>query len=640
MRRWVCVLTGAMLAGLNWPGPAFANFLDDFSGARPAGLAGAFVGLADDANAPFSNPAGLARLPCGEIAGMYSDLYSGLNSGLYNGQTDRLGNHLAAAALPLGNQAGSVELAWTQFDSTFYQENIFLLSYGRHLWPEYALDAGISLKGLQWKLAANDYTAAFPVLEKFGWSGSAGLLASPWPNISLGFSLDNVVPLDMGMTQPETVPLVVRLGGSYRLPVTFPSLSGITAALEVDHRAGIYTPKLGAESWWFQKLLALRVGVNADQATAGLSLRYAIPGNQLAFRLDYAFAYPFYMLDTWGSHRVGLSLCWEGNSFARKIPAATVNQAYQAEQEYQEYTHFKQFLEFKKKEAEKAANIAQIAQESAEQEARKAQQAAELAQAANFSINRKEEIVIGFEKNMLQDFAAIQDSLPWVEAVFAYLMKQTGLKLIRKEYNSGGDLEADFRAGEIDLILCRSEIFSRLHAQGLIMPLATTIIQGKDSQRYCLLVRDDKQIAGLEDLHSKRLGYFSPDDLKQMQMFFKNDETHRTETFFSELQSLAHPLDSLVALQMKDVDAVLGTEYLVCVYGRIKEQMTGRIKVLAWSSEYAFCPAPISGRCLMRPEKMREIERLLKALAKMHKDEEGRRLLAVFQLDRFKRMAK
>jgi len=49
-----------------------AAFVDIGYGARPMGMGGAFVALADDANAVLWNPAGLVRLESSQLTGMYA----------------------------------------------------------------------------------------------------------------------------------------------------------------------------------------------------------------------------------------------------------------------------------------------------------------------------------------------------------------------------------------------------------------------------------------------------------------------------------------------------------------------------------------------------------------------------------------
>ena len=70
-------VTGAMSDDLT----STASLFDVGTGARPLGMGGAFVGLADDSNALFYNPAGLARLSGPELNSFYSNQYGAYSSG-------------------------------------------------------------------------------------------------------------------------------------------------------------------------------------------------------------------------------------------------------------------------------------------------------------------------------------------------------------------------------------------------------------------------------------------------------------------------------------------------------------------------------------------------------------------------------
>src|SRR5262245_34512336 len=65
----LCVIL-APSAPAQTPDPLFAgwSFAPQTVGSRPAGLGGAFVGLADDAKAAFVNPAGLTLVPLTEVS--------------------------------------------------------------------------------------------------------------------------------------------------------------------------------------------------------------------------------------------------------------------------------------------------------------------------------------------------------------------------------------------------------------------------------------------------------------------------------------------------------------------------------------------------------------------------------------------
>ena len=75
---------------LFWADVGWSYFPNSGGGARPMGMGGAYIGLADDANAPFFNPAGLTQQMKRELKAMYSMLYAGLKPILYTAKTEGL----------------------------------------------------------------------------------------------------------------------------------------------------------------------------------------------------------------------------------------------------------------------------------------------------------------------------------------------------------------------------------------------------------------------------------------------------------------------------------------------------------------------------------------------------------------------
>lgn len=87
-------------------------------GARPAGMGGAYVALADDAEALFHNPAGMARIP-GHMIGVSFSRPFGL---------DDLGAGSLAYVRP--GPAGRCGISWNSFGNRVYRENTCGLSAG------------------------------------------------------------------------------------------------------------------------------------------------------------------------------------------------------------------------------------------------------------------------------------------------------------------------------------------------------------------------------------------------------------------------------------------------------------------------------------------------------------------------------
>ncbi len=306
-----------------------AYFEDLGMGSRPIGMGEAFVAVADDSNAVLWNVAGLAGLKTREINLMYSDLYSQLNGKLYTGDNDHLGFHNIGMVMPFDPVIGSFGFTWTYFDSVFYKENTFILSYARSIgdtvfeWAgvkdklkDIGLDAGINLKLLNWMLTEDRYTALNPALQsnksRTGFTADFGLLATFPYGIKAGLSVANLIPANMGVVEYETAPINFRLGASYTYEFDKKGslVNSLLGTLELTQRNNISDLRVGTEAWFFEHQAALRMGSTADQFAAGISYLLPIARTPIKLRFDYAFTYSYTIQDTIGSHRVAMVVFW------------------------------------------------------------------------------------------------------------------------------------------------------------------------------------------------------------------------------------------------------------------------------------------------------------------------------------------
>jgi len=290
------------------PMPIMAYFLD-LDSPRPAGMGEAFVSVADDANALFYNPAGLASLREIELAAMYADLFTNVNAGLYTGTPTGFGHHAIAGAAPLAGIRSAAGASWLRFSSAWYQENVWTAAFASRLLSRettpwgVSLDAGLSGKLLSWNLAAGDYADAE---HKSGFTLSAGLLAT-WREWRLGLSGDNLLPVSMNLDGEEAVPAVWRAGLAYRL--SWPAAT--TLALEFTERDRVRRIKAGAESW-INDAVAIRLGGHYEALAFGASVDFRrLAGTPLSSRLDYAFSLPLLVRNSLGTHRMGLDFRWD-----------------------------------------------------------------------------------------------------------------------------------------------------------------------------------------------------------------------------------------------------------------------------------------------------------------------------------------
>jgi outer membrane protein OmpA-like peptidoglycan-associated protein len=297
--------------------PCHAHFQAQISGVRPAGMGGAFTGVADDPNAFLFNPAGVVQMEQIYFAGMYSELFSNMNARIYTGQNDHLGYHLLSLGVPLDPSLGAVGVSWTRFASLLYQENSFYATYGRSFLPDKRLALGINLKLLEWAVdvpASDQAEGIMPYADK-KWGGTAdlGVLYVLTPAWKAGVGAGNVVPTRLGDMETNDIPMQFRAGTAYTLDVSrVEPLSQLTGALDVTFRKEIWNYCFGAELWMLQRQIGVRAGLNTDEFSAGVSYRPNLPKLALGVQLDYAFTYAYQVEDTAGTHRLGLTMAWNG----------------------------------------------------------------------------------------------------------------------------------------------------------------------------------------------------------------------------------------------------------------------------------------------------------------------------------------
>ena len=297
----------AIVLLITWT-PAQAYFKDPGIGARPLGMGGAYVAAADDGNAILWNAAGLAQIKRHEITAMFAALYAGLDGTLYNAETEQLGYHLVSYVHPAGR--GSFGFSWGTFQSYFYDESIFRVSYGRKLKKH--LYAGISLKRPGWRIEGNEYTKLDRDIPNNGTSRKGvtldlSALYYTGDGLSLGFSAENLLPTNVGLTTEENIPVNLRGGLAYRIDnpgkLNIDLLSALDFTYRMEDGANIY---MGMEGWLFSNALGIRAGWNLTSATSGLSCRVA--RKWLEIQIDYAFVYPLSIQGTYGSHRMSMSI--------------------------------------------------------------------------------------------------------------------------------------------------------------------------------------------------------------------------------------------------------------------------------------------------------------------------------------------
>lgn len=338
----------SVLLSLLWVSPAGADkFAGEFLrlgvGARALGMGEAFVAVADDASAPYWNPAGLVFLPQRQVLFMHAEQFG-----------DIINHDFISFAMPLEGQGvlavsvvrlGVDNIPVTSEIRPTPEEDVgadgvpdsgdekdgegngkfdpgepFILRLHQHeiLWKsdaEYAVFFSYAQRlGEKLSLGGNFKLVTQRLLglaSSFGMGLDAGLLYEAAESLTLGLKVSDLTTTqlfwDTGAREtirPSLVPglqftrevpaLRGVLTGAFDVRLTFEGKDG--SQLESDAVSADLRPGL---EYWFRRTVAARVGASGSRMTAGFGLRYG------GFGADYAYVGHE---DLDNSHRVSLSV--------------------------------------------------------------------------------------------------------------------------------------------------------------------------------------------------------------------------------------------------------------------------------------------------------------------------------------------
>jgi hypothetical protein len=296
----------AMIGCTAWNADAVVNIQSLGASARSAALGNAFVAVADNGDAVFANPAGLATVKGRTLT--YTNvslLFSGIDG-------DNLGQHVASLTQPLGSKM-MLGLGYERIGSDLMSENGAFLSLGYQI--SRSLQLGLTSKYLFWSV--DDFDAADPLSgESAGAIGvDVGVLwTTPVQGARLGVMLKNVnkpnvaadkagnIPSDAG-----ALPRDLAVGVSYNISNSLVSVQWATRDLGGDSSENRLI--VGGETRLVQGL-QLRAGgsrIFEEDASGDLNAGLGYEWNQLMF--DYGYHIPLDLTETNGSHR--FSLAWK-----------------------------------------------------------------------------------------------------------------------------------------------------------------------------------------------------------------------------------------------------------------------------------------------------------------------------------------
>ena len=298
MQKFVLTATLFLFSSSGWAvnihddaGTAGAAFLKIDGGSRPAGMGGAFVGLANDINAIFSNPAGLTTVQAHELTAMQNFAFADISNQSI-GYAQREGDLVWGASF-LGAFT-EIERRIGPSDSPDSTVNVGGFAAGFSL--AYPISPKISVGA-----TAKAISQQLDLQDSFGGAIDVGAVWRGLDNrLGVGIAAQNLGVLDAG----EALPRNVRGGIAYRIrtpsshtdDAPAKNLFAIVADINVPMIGAYPTFHIGAENWFYD-LIAARIGYSVSKGenprngvTVGIGIRRKGEDSlkSVRFQFDYA----------------------------------------------------------------------------------------------------------------------------------------------------------------------------------------------------------------------------------------------------------------------------------------------------------------------------------------------------------------
>lgn len=282
----VAVFAGVLLLILGGGLASFAaeGIYSDFQpGARAQGMGGAFVGVADDVNAAWWNPAGIAQQEKGAFTFLYSNPFSisgfTLNylSWVAPGTLDFVNGGFALSYLKVSSK---LEENWDTTNEMVAPEMWILSLAGTA--AEDKLYYGINLKGVSVSAEHTDEGT----IRRGGVAGDIGLFYNITDRFSMGLVTKNLAASLGG----EGFPRSLRVGFAGKFMDNKLILAADFNSKEyVEGKEEVWQTHFGIE-WAVTDAVALRLGSDKGNFTAGFGFKFSLPGKYAPdASLDYVY---------------------------------------------------------------------------------------------------------------------------------------------------------------------------------------------------------------------------------------------------------------------------------------------------------------------------------------------------------------
>ncbi|MFH1258207.1 MAG: hypothetical protein ABII74_00065 [Elusimicrobiota bacterium] len=285
--RKIKLLSLPIVVCLSLLGPLYgAAFEPQGMGARAQGMGGVFVAVADGSEDVYWNPAGLAYLHQPGITLSHKDLF-GLGLLQYNAFSfvqpylERGGMGFMASQLSTTGEAGFLD----------YQENTYIFSYGYSLVANFFIGASGKYYGVESEIKAGGLGADLALLKSFSHDQFLfGVLAQDVNQPNLRWDTGTI----------DKLPANLRAGAVYYF------YDHNLVSLELDRLLEKnIEPHFGVESWFLEKIAALRLGGFKQRFGINYSLGLGLRFKKV--QLDYAWERHHKLGDT---NTFSLSLIW------------------------------------------------------------------------------------------------------------------------------------------------------------------------------------------------------------------------------------------------------------------------------------------------------------------------------------------
>ncbi len=260
------------------------TFLNYAASPRTLALGKAFTGLANDAEAVYFNPGGLAQLRTQDLKLAHSSLYGDMRMEYlgYALPTKQFGT-FALTLLNYGAENLEVRDEHNDlYDPAFFAQNAYIFSYAYS--PTRIFGIGANFKVVSENLAR---------FSDVGLGADLGIIFTEPRPFNFGIFAQNLLsPTIQLETESEKFPITVRIGSALRLFEDRVIVLADAVADELVWNSGSFDynrikPHIGLEFELWPGLLTHRVGYDPNELSFGLGLRRE--WGKIAVGVDYAF---------------------------------------------------------------------------------------------------------------------------------------------------------------------------------------------------------------------------------------------------------------------------------------------------------------------------------------------------------------